>query len=74
MSKLFLLIVFAAIVYLLLKRGNRRSAGSAAGPGLPPSEHMIQCAHCHVHLPLSESVSDEGRRYCCEEHRRLGRG
>lgn len=73
MGKLFLLIVFAAVVYLLLKRGSRRSTASTAPPVQAP-EQMIQCAHCRVHLPLSESVSEGSRRYCCEEHRRLGRG
>jgi hypothetical protein len=69
--KLFLLILFGLFVYLWLKR--------AKSPLKPPSqtpaasaEPMIQCAHCRVHVPLSESVPHGELRYCCEEHRRLG--
>lgn len=44
-------------------------------PGPPqtperPAEKMVACAHCGVHLPLSESLSDGRRHFCCEDHRR----
>lgn len=33
-------------------------------------EKMVACAHCGVHLPLSESVRGNGAlRYCSDEHR-----
>ncbi len=48
------------------------------------SEKMVGCAHCGVHLPLSEALTEvlnhaqpgaqsraEPRHYCCEEHRAL---
>ncbi len=71
MGKLFLLILFGVAVYLMLKRGQRSTARPPSTP--PTAETMIQCAHCRIHVPLSESMTDGNLRYCCEEHRRLGR-
>lgn len=35
-------------------------------------EQMVQCAHCGVHFPASEAVTDiSGQIYCSEEHRQL---
>ncbi|MEN3367798.1 MAG: uncharacterized protein V7606_5072 [Burkholderiales bacterium] len=35
-------------------------------------EPMVQCVHCGVHIPVSESVVDsQGSAYCSDEHRRL---
>jgi uncharacterized protein len=45
------------------------SQASQTGGG----ERMIQCAHCGLHVPASESIADAtGVAYCSEEHRRLG--
>src|SRR5450830_1013084 len=36
------------------------------------AETMVQCAHCGIHFPASESVSNAaGIVYCSEEHLRL---
>lgn len=34
-------------------------------------EDMVRCAHCDVHLPKSESITDQGRYYCCPQHKQL---
>jgi uncharacterized protein len=35
-------------------------------------EAMVQCAHCGIHFPASESISNAaGTVYCSEEHLRL---
>jgi len=56
------------------------SGGSAAGSARPssvtgvspPVEEMVACAHCGLHFPASEAVTDyAGTVYCSEEHRRL---
>ncbi|TMQ77975.1 hypothetical protein ACCUM_2426 [Candidatus Accumulibacter phosphatis] len=31
---------------------------------------MVQCAHCGVNQPVSESVLANGRYYCCAAHLR----
>jgi uncharacterized protein len=65
MSRLFLLIAIAAVVYLLVK-SYRKS--------VPPqdrsvAEDMVRCAHCGVHLPKSESIMAGGQFFCGAEHR-----
>ncbi|HEX8964368.1 MAG TPA: PP0621 family protein [Rhodocyclaceae bacterium] len=72
MGKLFLFILLGTLAYLLLKRGQAPKAKHSP-PAPPAAEPMVQCAQCRVHLPLSESIADGDRRYCCEEHRALGR-
>ncbi len=61
------------------------TATSAAATAVEArSEKMVGCAHCGVHLPLSEALTEvlnhaqpgaqsraEPRHYCCEEHRAL---
>ncbi len=35
-------------------------------------EKMVGCAHCGIHLPLSEALTGaDQRHYCSEEHRAL---
>ncbi len=33
-------------------------------------ERMVQCAHCGVNQPISESLLANGRYYCCAAHLR----
>lgn len=73
MSKLILLLFLGLLAYLFFKgfqRNATRRDGREGGPRAP--ERMVACARCGVHLPESEALEDAGRRYCCEEHRRLG--
>ncbi|PUA17458.1 PP0621 family protein [Glaciimonas sp. PCH181] len=52
-------------------------AGGGAHPSSlsgasPPVEEMVACAHCGLHFPASEAVTDyAGTVFCGEEHRRL---
>lgn len=73
MGKLLLLVLLGVLLYLVLKKAQRSVAPPPAGSP-PAPKSMIMCAYCRVHVPLDESVEDGDRRYCCEEHRRLGRG
>jgi len=73
MSKFFFLVLVGVALYFVLVRAKKtpRGKGNTAAPA---AEAMIQCAHCRVHVPLSESLPAGDKRYCCEEHRRLGQG
>ena len=66
----WLMIVFAAIWLLRSKKnlaGGDGPARPVAGRGI---ETMVQCAHCGVYVPASESiVAVSGAAYCSEEHR-----
>lgn len=65
MSRLFLLIAIAVVVYLLIKsyRKNVPRQDKAV------VEDMVRCAHCGVHLPKSESILAGGNFFCGAEHR-----
>ncbi|MCX7165308.1 MAG: PP0621 family protein [Rhodocyclales bacterium] len=69
MAKFLLFIVVLAVIYAVVRASNRRSKPPPAAR-LPDA--MTQCAHCGLHFPHAESVSDGERDYCCEEHRRMG--
>ena len=77
MSKLLLLLFLGFLAYLVVKGFQRASArrerneGSSKDSSRVP-ESMVVCARCGVHLPESEAIEDDGRRFCSEEHRRLG--
>lgn len=69
-SKFLLFVLIAVAVYLLLRA--RRSGGRRPAEPPPASpEAMVECAYCRLNVPLSESLEAAGRRYCCEDHRRL---
>jgi uncharacterized protein len=71
MGKYLLLLVLAAVAYLLWK-GARGRAGTPPGDRASPrGERMVDCSQCGVHLPVSEAVAEAGRYFCCDEHRRL---
>lgn len=68
----------AAIVVYWLTRGKRISsdADSSKRPAAPSTETatepMVQCVHCGMHVPTSESVTaPSGKVFCSEEHRLL---
>lgn len=45
------------------------SAASAGSKGADTG--MVACAHCGLHVPQYEAISDGQRNYCGDEHRRL---
>ena len=71
MSRLLLLVVIAAAIYLLIRSYRRKSEGQQQET---VAEDMVRCAHCGVHLPLSESIKSGDKFYCSTEHRDAGRG
>jgi len=65
MSRLFLLMAIAVVVYLLIKSYRK----NVPKQDNPVAEDMVRCAHCGVHLPKSESILAGGNFFCCTEHR-----
>lgn len=53
---------------------DRQNANKPAPKGsTAPTENMLACAHCGVHLPASEALRDAaGHPYCCAAHRKAG--
>ena len=67
MSRLIFLFAIAAVVYLLLKSYRKDESANRKTEGEP--EDMVRCAHCGVHLPVSESVRDGDLYFCSAAHR-----
>lgn len=76
MGRLLFFVVLGAVVVWWLFGRTRRIApkdGTGAGRGAAGgAEEMVACAHCGVHLPRTDAVSDDRNLYCGDEHRRLG--
>lgn len=60
------------------QRLRHRSRAAAAEPAAPASaaaagiERMVPCAHCGLHIPVSDaSLAEGGAVFCSEAHRRL---
>jgi|JRYL01.1.fsa_nt_gb uncharacterized protein len=70
MAKLIIIAVAIWLVITVLKRyrKNLQRPDNANHKTPGASESMVQCAHCGVHLPLSESVESDGRHYCSAAH------
>jgi len=66
--KYLLLFAVIAVVWLLWKKHSAPS-GKAVPPTPRDPERMVVCAHCGVHLPVSDSVSEQGRHFCSDAHR-----
>jgi uncharacterized protein len=77
-GRLLILVVLVAIVawMVMSRRRPKREVPPPKQPQRGAADapaRMLACAHCGVHLPLSESVSDaDGRSYCTEAHRLAG--
>jgi uncharacterized protein len=65
MSRLFLLMAIAVVVYLLIKSYRK----NVPKQDNPVAEDMVRCAHCGVHLPKGEGILADGHFFCCAEHR-----
>jgi len=63
-------LVVAIILWLLTARSRARSGKGAHQPRQP--ESFARCAHCGVHLPLTDALVDRGIAYCSEAHRLAG--
>jgi len=66
MSRLIYIFAIIAVVYWLLSAYRKRPSKPVE---LAPSEQMVQCAHCGVHLPKSESLCVNEAYFCSEAHK-----
>ncbi|MCB5190244.1 hypothetical protein LG198_05840 [Methylobacillus arboreus] len=67
MLKLLLLAIVFWLIYTILKR--YRSSVDQKPQSREKPEDMVQCAHCQLHLPRSESIKSGALHYCSETHR-----
>ena len=76
MKYIIWLVIAVAVVVWLQRLKKALTGGSASSPlrrqprRLP--ESMVQCAHCGMHFPASEALTNAaGEVFCSDEHRRL---
>ena len=66
MIKLILIIAAVWLIYAIVVKNKRLNRASDA----KPLKNMVRCATCGVHLPEEESIRDEGRFFCSEDHKK----
>lgn len=66
MSRLIFIVAVIGLVYWLLK--SYRNQASKPTP-TTESEEMVRCIQCGLHIPKGESLSADGKYFCCEDHR-----
>jgi len=70
-------LLFALAVYALvwlLKRSFAEPPDAQRGPKSPAFSdgELVRCEQCGLYLPRAEAHERDDRRYCSEEHARLG--
>ena len=73
MTKYLLLIALVIAVWWLWRHARNSQVGAGKGSAQREAERMVQCARCGVNQPVSESLLDDGRYYCCAAHLREAR-
>ena len=64
------LIVLALAIWVVLYLLRRLLKPPASPTPEGVAKDMVRCARCGLHLPKAEAISDHGKYYCCQEHRR----
>lgn len=71
MTKILILVVLLLVVWWIWRHARSPRPGDETTPRV--AEKMVQCVHCGVNQPLSESIISEGRYYCSPAHLRDAR-
>jgi uncharacterized protein len=70
LAKLLFIIIGLFVAYWILK-SYKKKVERRSGQAASPTEDMVRCAQCGVHLPKSDSLTSGNAFYCSAEHRRL---
>jgi uncharacterized protein len=70
--KYLLLIAIALVLWWAWKKRSNQPKGNVP-PTVKKAERIVECAHCGVLHPLSESLVDGADQYCCNAHRSAGK-
>lgn len=70
MAKLIIIAIAIWLVITILKRYRKGvdQSDSTTRQNKTNGEAMVQCAHCGVHLPKSESLQSNGQFFCSQAH------
>lgn len=68
MSRFFILGILIFLVVYLLK--HKWQPPQQKAPEAPPAnEKMVKCAHCGMHVPISEAIAIHDQFYCSDAHK-----
>lgn len=70
MKYLLVVVVVGLVLAWLMRRGRVESKVERSTPTRP--DEMVQCAHCGVHLPTQDALSEGGLVFCSDVHKRAG--
>lgn len=73
MTKYFLLFALVLFVWWLWRKSGSPRSTTRRRTVLREPERMVECAHCGVNQPVSESILANDRYYCCPAHLREAR-
>jgi uncharacterized protein len=69
-QKFILLLIVGIVAYGIYKSYARRGQrGEQQQNQVKSNEDMVKCAHCGVHMPVSEATLSKGNYFCSNEHR-----
>lgn len=54
--------------------GNQKRPRPVEPPGSSPTQPMVACSVCGVHVPSSEALIGHEGSYCCPAHRQRAEG
>jgi uncharacterized protein len=70
--KFLVVAVVVGVVVWLLLHGRRSERPARQRDARGTAQPMVACAHCGVHLPRAEAVTDVRGSFCSEAHRLAG--
>ncbi len=71
MGRLLIWIGLICAVYWLWRRATRPAPAPAA-PGVEEAQPMVRCAHCGVHTPRANALSQDQQWFCSQVHLEQG--
>ena len=69
---LFLGLGLAYWWFIAKKKNKNRAADNQikqTEPTTAKPQQMVSCSYCDLHLPQNDALAQDGRYYCCAEHR-----
>ncbi|MCW5656275.1 MAG: hypothetical protein KIT60_01115 [Burkholderiaceae bacterium] len=72
MRFLILALVVGLVVWWLVGRSRKRTTDHSDTRSSQTPTAFAVCAHCGVHLPISDAVLDGQTAYCSDAHRLAG--
>ncbi len=69
MSKFFIILALICLAYLFFKKAVRPTSQNQQKTKPKTTEAIVPCAHCGLHVPKSECVSDNDLYFCSDAHR-----